>query len=258
MAVWERCSRTNVGKVERWMTGASGAGLAAVGWRNREHGGRYLLMAGGALVLRAATGFCPAYWAAHRGLPARWNPPDGLARDDTKRAPSAGRGITLKASVRIERPVPEVYAFWRNLRNLPQFMAHLEAVEPLDDRRSRWVVRAPARPDEWTAEIVHEEPDRLIGWRSLPDSQIVNAGSVNFRPVNANATGVSVSIEYRPPAGEAGAAIAALLGTNPSQMLCEDLVRLKGLLEAHARQAGSMRRRRAASRGACPPTSLLK
>ena len=34
--------------------------------------------------------------------------------------------MELTATTTIRKPAPEVYAFWRDLENLPTFMAHLE------------------------------------------------------------------------------------------------------------------------------------
>jgi uncharacterized membrane protein len=96
------------------------------------------------------------------------------------------------------------------------------------------VVRAPAgRTVEWDAEIVHEEPNKVIGWRSLPGADVVNAGSVNFDAApGGRGTEVRVSLQYQPPAGKLGATVALLFGRAPSQQVREDLRHLKELLEA--------------------------
>jgi uncharacterized membrane protein len=43
---------------------------------------------------------------------------------------------------------------------------------------------------------------------------------------------VAVNLQYDPPAGNAGAAVASLFGREPSQMIREDLRHFKQLLEA--------------------------
>jgi uncharacterized membrane protein len=142
--------------------------------------------------------------------------------------------VDVLEAVRLEKPVTEVYRFWRRLENLPQFMSHLERVTELDDRRSHWTARGPAGIRvEWDAEIINEIPDKVIGWRSLPDSDVVNAGSVNFETVRAGrSTQVTVRLQYAPPAGRAGAFVATIFGQEPSQTIREDLRRLKQILEA--------------------------
>jgi uncharacterized membrane protein len=85
---------------------------------------------------------------------------------------------------------------------------------------------------EWDAEIINESENQVIGWRSLPGSDVVSAGSVNFDSVRGDSTQVTVRLQYEAPAGRAGELAAALLGRAPSQTLREDLRRFKQLLEA--------------------------
>jgi len=37
--------------------------------------------------------------------------------------------VEAKASITVNRPVEEVFVYWQNFENLPQFMAHLQSVE---------------------------------------------------------------------------------------------------------------------------------
>ena len=86
---------------------------------------------------------------------------------------------------------------------------------------------------EWDAEIINEIENMLIAWRSLPGSDVVVAGSVNFDRVRGGrSTQVSVHLQYEPPAGRVGASVATVFGREPSQTIREDLRRLKQVLEA--------------------------
>jgi uncharacterized membrane protein len=135
--------------------------------------------------------------------------------------------------VRINRPLEEVYTWWRDFENLPTFMRHLESVDVLDARRSHWKVKAPAGMTvEWEAEIVEDEPNRLIAWRSLPGADVENSGIVRFEaaPVG-HGTQVTVSLRYEPPGGVVGRAFAKLFGEEPEQQVREDLRALRQVLE---------------------------
>src|SRR5512135_2021153 len=91
----------------------------------------------------------------------------------------------FKRAVTINRPPAELYAFWRDFTNLPRFMSHLQSVRVIDDRHSHWETRAPLDKDKtvgWDAEIVDDQPDRLIAWRSLPGADVANQGTVRFTP----------------------------------------------------------------------------
>lgn len=144
------------------------------------------------------------------------------------------RTLRVVRSIAINREPSDCYAFWRGLENLPRFMRHVVDVKKLDEGRSHWVVCAPAgRTVEWDAEVVRQEPDRLIAWRSLEGADVDSTGVVEFapRPGGKKGTLLRVAMEYRPPAGVLGAAVAKLFGEAPGQQLKEDLRRLKRLLE---------------------------
>src|SRR4030095_14964167 len=126
---------------------------------------------GGLLLYRGSTGRCPVY----SGLGVN------TASKDTRVALAGDRGFHVHEAIRLERPLPEIYRFWRDLENLPRFMTHLESVQDLGKVGSRGVAKGPAGVKvEWEAEIINEVEDKVIGWRSLPNSDVVTAGSVNF------------------------------------------------------------------------------
>jgi uncharacterized membrane protein len=86
---------------------------------------------------------------------------------------------------------------------------------------------------KWDAEIINEVPNRVIGWRSVPGSDMTSAGSVQFATVrDGQTTQVTLHMQYAPPAGRAGAFLATIFGRNPASTIREDLRRLKQLLEA--------------------------
>ena len=112
--------------------------------------------------------------------------------------------MELTATTTIRKPASEVYAFWRDLENLPTFMAHLEQVRATGDRTSHWSAAAPFGKDvEWDAEITEETPAETIGWRSTGDADVPNAGTVRFVPApDGVSTEVHVVLDYDIPGGE--------------------------------------------------------
>jgi uncharacterized membrane protein len=215
----------NVAPVERIVSAAVGVAAIGYGLSRRSLGALLLAALGGALVHRGVTGHCYGYGA--------------LGVNTRERGTSAGTrdvdGIKVTRSVIINRSPSEVYRFWRKLENLPRFMKHVEAVEPIDDVRSRWVVKGPAGSDvEWTAKILADRENEVISWESLPGAEVQNAGSVWFEPVGIGSTEVKVILRYYPPTGRLGAAVAELFGEAPEQQLAEDLQRLKETLEVDA------------------------
>ncbi|MCM4159910.1 cyclase [Antarcticibacterium flavum] len=141
--------------------------------------------------------------------------------------------IEVKTNVLIKKPKEELYAYWRNLENLPDFMSHLKLVNEIDEKRSLWVAEGPGGLGriEWEAEITWEQENRILAWRSLPDAEIENSGEVRFEPVGSKKTIVETTINYRPPAGKAGGVAAQLLNPAFKKVLENDLKEFKNIME---------------------------
>jgi uncharacterized membrane protein len=142
-------------------------------------------------------------------------------------------GIRVDKAITVQKPPAEVYAFWRDLENLPRFMRHVEAVQELDDMHSHWAVKTIAgKVVEWDAEIIEDRPGEMISWRSMPGADVDNAGSVWFTNVpGGDGTMIRVELKYVPPAGKAGELIAKLFGRDADSEIEEDLGRVKSILE---------------------------
>lgn len=222
----------NVGRTERLLSMVAGGVLAGYALRRRTTLGGAAAVAGAALLHRGATGHCGLYemLGVNRvhGARAIAGERDGA---DTRARLGGSAGVLVEQLITIQRPLAEVYAFWRQLENLPRFLAHLESVTQRPDGTSHWVAKGPAGVRVvWDARIINEIPERVIGWQSLPGATVASAGSVNFSESPLGTT-VRVRFQYDPPAGRLGAAIAAMMGDDPAQAVRDDLRRLKVLLE---------------------------
>ena len=215
----------NVGQGERWTSLASGAILAALGLVRNDKVGYVLAGIGGALAYRGASGNCPVYSALGINQNQNATPQQRLNR----------RGVQVTQTFTINKSPEECYRFWRDFKNLPQIMSHLESVQVLDEKRSHWVAKAPSIAGgkvEWDAEIINDEPNALIAWRSLENADVDNAGSVRFVPAPGDrGTEVKVVIDYIPPAGRVGKWVAKLFGEAPDQQIQEDLRKFKRVME---------------------------
>jgi len=210
----------NVGNIERWACAISGGALTIYGLRRRTPGGLLLTLAGAALLHRGTTGHCNTYQAF--GITT--------AEKNDDAAPVA-RDVHIEKSITIDKPVEDLYRFWREFENLPRFMKHLESVSRVGLNRWHWVAKGPLGTTvEWDAEIYNEKTNELIAWRSLEGADITNAGSVHFI-ATASGTQVRVNLNYNAPGGKVSALMAKLFGQEPGQMIEEDLRRLKQVLE---------------------------
>jgi uncharacterized membrane protein len=217
-----RMPAVNVGNIERIVTLAAGAALLGYAWRHRSKG---LGLTSAGLIARGATGYCPAYAAL------------GVDHSDTTHALSGAKGVHVRESITVNASPEELYTFWRRLEQLPSVMPHLESVEQLDFKVSRWTAKAFGQvPVTWNAEIINEVPFETIGWKTLPGESVQHAGSVVFKRLpGTDGTDVRVNLQYSPPGGKAAAWFAALVGQDPAKLMREGLEALKQRFESRAR-----------------------
>lgn len=135
-------------------------------------------------------------------------------------------------TVTINRPAQELYAFWRKPANLVSVMDNITSIEPIDDTRSRWTVKAPAgREVSWESIVTKDVPGKEITWQSAPGADIANSGRIEFQDAGARGTVVRAVIAYDPPGGTIGQFIAKLFQREPRMQARRDLRRFKQLME---------------------------
>ncbi len=219
----------NVGNNERIVSAAIGAFLLSSGVSNlfrHPLNGLVKTALGGYLLYRGASGNCPMYTAL------------GKTKDVTHT-----QAINIRTSLVVNKPKDEVYAFWRKLENLPLFMKHLATVTEIDQKHSHWEAVIPGNIGKikWNAEIVKEEPGYMIGWQSITNATIHNAGKVVFHDaLGGQGTELEVVITYHPPAGEIGSGISKLLNPVFEKIIRQDVMNFKEYIETkHNAKTGS-------------------
>lgn len=142
-------------------------------------------------------------------------------------------GIHATGATTIMRPAADLYAVWRKMADLPRFIDHLVKVETVSETRSRWTVRGPGgREYSWESEIIQDEPDRVIAWTTVGSPGVPNAGSIRFRELShGRGTEVKVAIEYLPPGGRLGDAVARIMGDDARSQIHEALHRFRQVME---------------------------
>ncbi len=195
----------NLGETERLVSVISGSALLVQALMGRK---KKVLpaLAGAYLLFRGGAGYCAVYDAVKRGK-------------ETK-----SDSIEIRTSISVQKPVEEVYNFWRRLENLPLFMTHLQTVDQVNETLSEWKAKIPGVPGaiSWRAEIVHDVANDSIAWHSLPGSDIDNAGQVDFR-ANGDSTTIQVVISYK---------VAEWLNPLFEKMIRKDLENFTNCLES--------------------------
>lgn len=206
-------SSVNVSAFERILMTAAGSYLLYRGLA-QEKKNLTQITSGGAMLARGISGYCPVYSAV------------GHLKNDK------GSNVNIRTSIVINKPIAEVYAFWRNLENLPKFLNHLESVKTLNSTQSQWTAKGPAGIGSlsWNAEIIKDQKEKLLSWQSMDGAPIKNFGKVLFKAVG-NSTEIDVTISYRAPMGIAGQAAAKLLNPIFSKIVLDDISGFKSYLE---------------------------
>jgi uncharacterized membrane protein len=144
-----------------------------------------------------------------------------------------GYGIKMKKAVTVYRQPRDLYNYWRNLTKVSKLFDDVLSIDALDDSRSHWTLKVPGGIKlEWDAEITVDRKDEMIGWRSLHGADVDNAGYVRFeQATGGRGTVVRVALQYNPPGGRIGAALATVLGERPERLIEEALRKFKQLME---------------------------
>jgi uncharacterized membrane protein len=228
-------SSHNVARPERVASVALGAALITLALRRRDATGVAAALIGGVLVHRGATGNCMVYRALGVSTGSADAVLDSHRGDVTGLAATvnARKAIKVERTVTVLRPRAELYAFWRDFANLPRFMEHLVSVTTDGGIRSHWIAKAPGGGTvEWDAELVNDVPDEIVAWKTVGQTDVPNAGAVNFSDApNRRGTIVKVTLDYEPPGGRVGNLIARLFGEDPDRQVREDLRKFKQLME---------------------------
>ncbi|MCZ3389066.1 MAG: SRPBCC family protein [Actinomycetia bacterium] len=100
-----------------------------------------------------------------------------------------------EAHTRVERPVSTVYNQWTQFESFPEFMQGVNKVTQLDPATTEWDVEIAGVERAFTADIIDQQPDRLIHWRSRTEP--MQEGRVSFTPAG-DATDVSLWLNFEP------------------------------------------------------------
>ena len=204
----------NVGLFERILMVAAGSYLMynALSGKKKKVGQS---IAAGGMLARGISGYCPVY---------------DMTTNQGGQLKSSN--VNIRTSTTIDKPVKEVYAFWRRLENLPKFMKHIESINQTDKITSEWKAKGPAGIGTltWRSQILMDEKNKLLSWHSLPESTIDNAGKVYFKDLGES-TELNITISYRAPLGVAGETAAKWLNPLFERMVKNDIESLKSYLE---------------------------
>jgi len=140
----------------------------------------------------------------------------------------------VEGNIEVEAPVQQVYEYWQNLENLPQFMSNIEDVRSTGPDTTHWVVKGPLGTKiEFDARTTQDEPNSAIGWNTV-DGDVQTSGQVRFQELGPDRTRIDVTMNYAdPPGGKVGEAASKAVA-NPKLMMEQDLRNFRDIIEGNA------------------------
>jgi uncharacterized membrane protein len=138
----------------------------------------------------------------------------------------------------VDVPVSVAYNQWTHFESFPEFMEGVERVVQLDDKTLDWTATIGGKTKHWRAEIVEQQPDQIVAWRSLDGAR--NDGAVRFEPINAESTRITLEADIAPEG--ALEATGDALGF-VSRRVKGDLERFREFIESRGQATGAWRGR---------------
>jgi uncharacterized membrane protein len=145
----------------------------------------------------------------------------------------------IKESVEVHVPVTVAYDQWTQFETFPQFMEGVESITQVDDTHNEWVVEVGGAKRTFTTEIIDQEPDHRIAWRTI-DGQTGHAGVVTFQPLDARTCRVELDMDVEPEGfvEQVGDKLGFI-----SRRAKGDMERFKSFIESRGQETGAWRGR---------------
>lgn len=144
--------------------------------------------------------------------------------------------FSTHTSLDIDRPVAEVFTFFKDFENFPRVAEGIKAVVDHQDGRSHWEIYSAAGTIvAWDAVVTKYVPNVVIAWTSVPGSAVDMSGLIRFTPRSPTRTHLEMDLSYTRVEGEESLseALHSFIGPRPRRRLENTLRRTRAYLEAH-------------------------
>lgn len=145
---------------------------------------------------------------------------------------TSGR-LVFEDSIEVPASIGEVYSRWTDFTHFPDFMENVKSVQPTGNNRYHWIARIFGVKQEWDAEVIDQQPNSRVSWRSITGPQ--NQGTVSFSQLASGNTEVRLRLEYAPPGGKTGQVLDQATQTTKREVH-EDLDNFRRLFTGEAGQ----------------------
>lgn len=143
-------------------------------------------------------------------------------------------GNTIQGCVVIQRSVQEVFGYYRDFGNLPNFLGDVMAVQQISPATSRWTIQGPfGIRAHWIVKLTEQRTNELIRYETVSSPGLRTYWEIHFTP-GPDTGETEVREVMKAPLGLIGRAALALIGKFPDKEVRANLHRLRELLETGA------------------------
>jgi uncharacterized membrane protein len=137
----------------------------------------------------------------------------------------------VHATIEVQASPEDVFRYWSNFENFPNFMQNVEEVRMTGQDTSHWMVKGPlGKSVEFDARTTEMDQNRGIGWNTV-DGEVMTSGEARFEEVSPGRTRIDVTMNYADPPGGKVGELAANILSNPERNLKEDLENFARIVE---------------------------
>jgi uncharacterized membrane protein len=142
----------------------------------------------------------------------------------------------ISEQIEVGVPVRVAYDQWTQFESFPQFMEGVDRVVQLDDKTLEWTASIAGKTKHWRAEILEQQPDQVVSWRSIEGAQ--NDGAIRFEALGPDRTRVNLQLDVEPEGlvEKAGDALGVV-----ERRVKGDLDRFRAFIEHRAQPTGAWR-----------------
>ncbi|MFC8779108.1 SRPBCC family protein [Streptomyces nigra] len=144
---------------------------------------------------------------------------------------------SIEQTIEIAVPVRTAYNQWTQFQHFPRFMRTVREVDQIKPSLTSWTLAAGPLHGTFQAEIVEQEPDSHLVWRSL-DERPGHRGRVSFAPTPDGGTALTVRMEIglNGPAG-----LVPGVSQVAGRVVAAELRRFKEYIEGLGEESGAWR-----------------
>jgi uncharacterized membrane protein len=136
-----------------------------------------------------------------------------------------------EATVTIQRPVVDVFSFYRDFENLPRFLGDVMAIEGIGPATYRWTIVGPLGIRlRSSIKLTEERTNELIRYETTAVPGMRTHWSVHFT-AGPGRDRTEVHEVLKTPFGRLGRTALTLIGKPPAEEMAANLRRLKQLME---------------------------